>query len=89
MLRTISLILLTAALCADTVNYTYDAAGRLAVVDYGNGRTITYIYDNAGNLLSRTATSAGSSSAGIRNSKGAGRQKPKASRSRDDGRSQP
>ena len=87
MLRTISLILLAAALCADTVNYTYDAAGRRAVVDYGNGRTITYVYDNAGNLLSRTATSAASSSLrGIRNSKGAERKKSESSQSWDDGR---
>jgi YD repeat-containing protein len=63
MRRIISLLLLATALCADTVNYTYDAAGRLAVVDYGNGRTITYVYDSAGNLLSRTATAASNSSA--------------------------
>ncbi|HYL37556.1 MAG TPA: RHS repeat domain-containing protein [Bryobacteraceae bacterium] len=36
--------------------YTYDDAGRLALVDYGNGATIAYTYDQAGNLLSRTVT---------------------------------
>jgi DnaK suppressor protein len=58
---------LATALCAETVNYIYDAAGRLAIVDYGNGRTITYVYDNAGNLLSRVAAAASSSSAGQKN----------------------
>ena len=43
---------------AATVSYSYDAAGRLAKVDYGAGRSITYTYDPAGNLLSRTATAA-------------------------------
>jgi YD repeat-containing protein len=36
-----------------SINYTYDAAGRLTQVDYGNGTRITYTYDNAGNLLRR------------------------------------
>jgi uncharacterized repeat protein (TIGR01451 family) len=39
------------------VNYTYDAAGRLIKVDYGNGTVITYTYDPAGNLLSRLVLS--------------------------------
>lgn len=38
-----------------TVTYTYDAAGRLTVADYGDV-AITYRYDNAGNLLQRTVT---------------------------------
>jgi YD repeat-containing protein len=43
------------ALChAATVNYTYDAAGRLTQVNYGNGTVVTYTYDAAGNLLSRS-----------------------------------
>src|SRR5712692_5297859 len=42
---------------ADTVHFTYDDAGRLTMVDYGNGQTIAYTYDNAGNLLSRTVAS--------------------------------
>jgi hypothetical protein len=36
----IPFLLLATALHADTVNYTFGAAGRLAVVDYGNGRMI-------------------------------------------------
>ncbi len=40
--------------CAAGVNYTYDAGGRLAKAVYGNGSTITYTYDNAGNLLARS-----------------------------------
>lgn len=46
-------------LSAATVNYSYDASGRLAKIDYGSGGSITYAYDNAGNLLSRTVTPAG------------------------------
>ena len=42
---------------AQSVNYTYDDAGRLALADFGNGQTIAYTYDKAGNLLSRTVTS--------------------------------
>jgi len=49
---------LFAQLAAAAVTYTYDDASRLTKVDYGNGRTITYVYDKAGNLLSRTTTSA-------------------------------
>lgn len=39
-----------------TVTYTYDEAGRLVGVDYGNGATIAYTYDAGGNLLQRTQT---------------------------------
>jgi YD repeat-containing protein len=42
-----------AAAFAETVNYTYDDAGRLIRVAYANGKTIHYTYDKAGNLLSR------------------------------------
>ena len=45
---------LSLLLAADTtVKYTYDGAGRLVRVEYGNGVTITYAYDPAGNLLRR------------------------------------
>jgi len=37
-----------------TVTYTYDDAGRLVAVAYGDGTTIAYTYDVAGNLLTRT-----------------------------------
>ena len=36
-----------------TVIYTYDDAGRLVSVDYGDGMRITYTYDAAGNMLRR------------------------------------
>ena len=42
---------------AQTVNYTYDDAGRLTGVDYGDGKAIAYTYDLAGNLLRRDVTS--------------------------------
>jgi YD repeat-containing protein len=47
---------IAAGLHADTVNYTYDNAGRLLQADYGNGTSIVYTYDPAGNLLSRSVT---------------------------------
>src|SRR5713226_5260873 len=53
--------LLAISAFADTVNYTYDDAGRLTMVTYGSGTTIVYSYDKAGNLLSRTVTSPNSS----------------------------
>lgn len=56
-LRIASLSLLAVAAFGAT-NYSYDAAGRLTKVDYGGGKTLTYTYDNAGNLLSRISTSA-------------------------------
>jgi len=43
-------------LCADTVSYTYDEAGRLARVQYSGGKSIAYTYDAAGNLLRRLVT---------------------------------
>jgi len=42
---------------ANSITYSYDSAGRLTKVDYGNGTGITYAYDNAGNLLNRSAFS--------------------------------
>jgi YD repeat-containing protein len=36
-----------------TVRYTYDGAGRLVRVEYGDGPSIIYHYDAAGNLLRR------------------------------------
>ena len=52
-----------APLLADTVNYTYDDAGRLTTVAYANGQTIAYTYDKAGNLLNRVVTAPVSASA--------------------------
>ena len=41
---------------AQSVNYTYDEAGRLTRVDYSDGKSISYAYDLAGNLLRRELT---------------------------------
>ncbi len=46
-----------AVLPGQTVQYSYDAAGRLIRADYGNAGAIDYTYDNAGNLTSRTVAS--------------------------------
>jgi len=55
------LLFAVAALClsalASAETYTYDALNRLTAVDYGNGTTIAYTYDAAGNRLSSAATS--------------------------------
>ena len=40
-----------------TVQYGYDAAGRLISASYDNGTAISYTYDAAGNLLRRDVTS--------------------------------
>ncbi len=40
----------SAAFAAGTINYTYDAAGRLIRAAYPNGTVISYTYDKAGNL---------------------------------------
>jgi uncharacterized protein (TIGR03437 family) len=36
------------------VNYTYDPSGRLVTITYGDGSTISYDYDKAGNVLARS-----------------------------------
>ncbi len=41
---------------AQTVNYSYDDAGRLVQASYPSGATISYTYDPAGNLLRREVT---------------------------------
>jgi YD repeat-containing protein len=41
---------------ASATTYSYDAAGRLIGVNYGNGIVITYSYDKAGNLLNRSVS---------------------------------
>jgi len=53
-----SLALATGTLAAQTVNYTYDAAGRLTGVAYPNGKTVSYNYDPAGNVRLRIASAA-------------------------------
>jgi YD repeat-containing protein len=56
-------ILFAVAAVGQNIAYTYDAAGRLALVDYGNGTQIQYTYDNSGNLLSRTVVAPSPSAA--------------------------
>lgn len=50
-------IVVASPIPADTVQYSYDAAGRLIKVAYPSGNAISYIYDKAGNLLSRVVGS--------------------------------
>lgn len=52
------LALLSGAIQAGSVAYTYDTLGRLATTTYGNGVVITYVYDAAGNRTSYTVTGA-------------------------------
>lgn len=52
------LTLLSGAIQAGSVAYTYDTLGRLAMATYGNGVVITYVYDAAGNRTSYTVTGA-------------------------------
>lgn len=50
----------TTAQAQETVRYGYDALGRVVWVEYGNGQTIRYDYDPAGNrLVTQTATGSG------------------------------
>jgi uncharacterized protein (TIGR03437 family) len=56
------LLTLSCLLHADTVQYSYDAAGRLTTATYSNGTVIAYSYDKAGNLLRRSITGPQSSS---------------------------
>ena len=57
--RNLSLLLFAAGCLTaqQTVQYGYDAAGRLISANYGDGNAITYTYDAAGNLLRREVTS--------------------------------
>ena len=48
-----ALLALTAS--AGPITYTYDAAGRLVLVDYGGNTNLYKLYDNAGNLVERSA----------------------------------
>ena len=44
---------------ASTIAYTYDAAGRIVAADYGTGKSTSYAYDNAGNLIVSSQPSPG------------------------------
>ncbi len=52
------LALLSGALYAGSVAYTYDSLGRLSTATYANGVVITYVYDASGNRTSYTVTGA-------------------------------
>lgn len=65
MMRVFTFILATTclasgALAAETINYTYDARGRLKQVartgTVNNGVTTAYVYDKAQNRTSKTTT---------------------------------
>ena len=45
------LLLWSPEIQASTITYTYDAAGRIVAADYGRGKSTSYAYDNAGNLI--------------------------------------
>ncbi|MBI4454709.1 MAG: RHS repeat protein [Acidobacteria bacterium] len=51
-------LLFALALQAGDVIYTYDTAGRLVLVDYGNGTAVGYRYDDSGNLLAKNILAA-------------------------------
>src|ERR1039457_4378275 len=44
---------------ASSVVYTYDPAGRIVAADYGGGKSTSYAYDNAGNLIVSSQPSPG------------------------------
>jgi uncharacterized protein (TIGR03437 family) len=48
---------------AQTINYGYDAAGRLTTVTYPNGKILSYTYDASGNVVQRTVADPGSTPA--------------------------
>jgi uncharacterized protein (TIGR03437 family) len=50
-------------LAAQTLNYGYDAAGRLTTVTYPNGKVLTYAYDASGNVVQRSVMDPGSTPA--------------------------
>ncbi|HWU78844.1 MAG TPA: RHS repeat domain-containing protein [Caulobacter sp.] len=47
---------LAGAAAAQSIQYTYDALGRVTRADYGNGKTVSYAYDSAGNRTSTSTT---------------------------------
>lgn len=50
-------LVLSASVQSGTLLYTYDAAGRLTSVDFGDGTSLRYTYDAAGNILSQEVIS--------------------------------
>lgn len=55
----LAVIVFSAALAAQTVNYTYDQAGRMSAVAYPGGTTATYAWDASGNLLRKLVATNG------------------------------
>jgi uncharacterized protein (TIGR03437 family) len=55
----LSVALLGGALMAQSTDYRYDAAGRLASVVLPGGKTMSYTYDAAGNLIQRVIGTTG------------------------------
>jgi len=49
-------LLIFQPLSVSAYSYTYDASGRLTKMTYDDGSSITYTYDNAGNVLQRIIT---------------------------------
>jgi uncharacterized protein (TIGR03437 family) len=70
LLTALALCALATTLAAQTVGYTYDAAGRLSAVAYPNGKILSYIYDPAGNLLRRLVSTPGTGPAPVATSAG-------------------
>ena len=56
---TVSLLLLSTAVFAYEVTYSYDDNGRLASATYDSGIGLTYTHDKAGNMTAYTVTSSG------------------------------
>ena len=59
-----ALALMLAGSCVAATTYSYDSLSRLTGVDYGNGSTISYSYDAAGNRLTMVVATAASTVAG-------------------------
>jgi len=47
---------------ASSATYTYDAAGRILTVQYDDGQSLTYTYDNVGNRTEQVAVGSGGGS---------------------------
>lgn len=52
-----ALLLFSMKVAAETITYRYDALHRLVSVEYGDGTSIAYTYDPAGNILTTVRTS--------------------------------
>ena len=55
-LALLCLLSLASGLSGGIISYTHDAAGRLTGANYGSGRSITYAYNDAGNLTQKSVT---------------------------------